>query len=70
MTDQTTERRAIDRDLLRRAGEHLGTLAEQAKETRDVYWGRRGASVTAKSFHNRFAKLSKLSQEVLEIANG
>lgn len=58
---------ALDRELLRTAGEHLGTLAEQAHEryllmmTRDVRRSRH---------YLLYAKLVRLSREVLEIANG
>jgi hypothetical protein len=55
---------ALDYDLLRRAGEHLGTLAERAREQHDL--------VTRHSpkLWDRYARLSRLSREVLEVARG
>jgi hypothetical protein len=61
------ERTALNRVLLREAGEHLGTLAEQQHEEcliapyRTTGWQKK---------YDRYAKLHKLSREVLEIANG
>lgn len=65
MTGTPTPRQRKDRDLLRAAGEHLGALAEQAKERVDLDWGRWG--------HQRrfddYQRLAKASQAVLQIAN-
>ena len=60
--------RQVNRELLRAAGEHLGTLAEHAKDVHDGYVGRRGARETAKKFYREYAHLWNLSREVLEIA--
>lgn len=60
---------SLNRELLRQAGEHLGTLAERAREqyeTRLSPGFSRGASM---SLYNRMSKLQRLSREVLEIAN-
>jgi hypothetical protein len=65
-----TTRRELDRLLLRQAGEHLGTLAERQKESFDFYEGNHRAGWTRKQFWNRYAKLARLSKDVLEIANG
>lgn len=62
--------RLVNRSLLRSAGEHLGTLAEHAKHVHDGYTGNRRAGDTRKKFYNEYAKLLKLSHDVLEIANG
>jgi hypothetical protein len=64
---------ALDRDLLRRAGEHLGTLAEQAREKylineRDAM-RKAGFGQLAADAWKRITKLERLSREVLEIAN-
>ena len=58
-----------NRDLLRSAGEHVGTLAEEAKIVYERYASQRGARITAGKFYNRYVKLLKLSKDVLEIAN-
>lgn len=52
-------------ELLRSAGEYLGTLAERTREAMEME-GRRPSS---RSF-DRYARLARLSREVLEIANG
>ena len=59
--------RALDRVLLREAGEHLGALAEQAKETYDMSTSASGVKIRQ---WDRYAKLSRVAREVLEIANG
>jgi hypothetical protein len=63
---------SLNRDLLRSAGEHLGTLAERAHEQmlleERMMWTSRRVAVS--KAYNRHAKLSRLSREVLEIANG
>jgi hypothetical protein len=61
----------LDRDLLRQSGEHLGTLAERAKERLDlnVRFARR-RNPSSKRAYEQYAKLARLSREVLEIANG
>ncbi len=71
MSDRTPDlpRPLRDRNLLRSAGEHLGTLAEDAKFTYDRYHGQRGAGRAAAKFWDRYARLAKLSKAVLEIAN-
>ncbi len=60
-----TQRWPMDRELLRHAGEHLGTLAERVREhyltTRDL---------RTQELYDRVARLDRLSREVLEIANG
>lgn len=63
-TDPTTPK---DRELLRAAGEHLGTLAEREYERWQLCgpWKDR----RAKEYWNRYAKLHLLSRQVLEIAN-
>lgn len=60
-------KRALNRVLLREAGEHLGTLAEQAKETYDMSTA--GGAVKIRQW-NRYARLKKCADQVLEIANG
>jgi hypothetical protein len=68
-----TERRELDRALLRQAGEHLGTLAEQQKESFDFYAGNHQAGWTREQFTRRwkrYTKLARLSKEVLEVAHG
>lgn len=60
---------AIDKDLLRAAGEHLGTLAERAKEQMELHertsmWNN---SAFARDAYHRYARLSRLSREVLEL---
>lgn len=65
--------RELDRELLRRAGEHLGTLAEQARESRDmiVRSARRSQWIQReRRADDEFRRLDRLSREVLEIANG
>jgi uncharacterized protein YifE (UPF0438 family) len=64
-----SERRQCDRELLRLAGEHLGMLAEQQKEVYDFYTGNRRAGTTRKQFWDRYAKLARLSKEILELAS-
>lgn len=59
----------IDRELLRTAAEHVGALAERAKEQHELYNGRRGASWTANQFYKRYARLYSVAQGLLEIAN-
>lgn len=60
--------RALDRQLLRAAGEHLGTLAEQARENLEIQTrnGRKSPSLQ----YARWSKLSRLAREILEVANG
>ena len=58
----------LDRNLLRAAGEHLGTLAERAYETYSRYHGHRGSAVTAGKFYQKYAKLARLSKDVLEVS--
>lgn len=60
------ERRLPDRELLRAAGEHLGALAEQAKELMELAPFKLGHHKR----YDRYAKLARVSREVLEIANG
>jgi len=54
-----------DREVLRTAGERLGTLAEQAKERWDVQKHPREKSRA----WERYLHLSSLSKDVLRIAN-
>ena len=61
---------AVNRKLLREAGEHLGTLAEEAKvrcemHERTTIWSN---SIFAREAYQEYAKLSRLSKDVLEIA--
>lgn len=65
--DQRTPR-TLDRQLLRAAGEHLGTLAEQSRESLELIAsdGRKPPSL----WFARWSKLSRLAREVLEVANG
>lgn len=58
----------LDRELLRTAGEHLGTLAERAHEQWLLLPPGRSDS-RARFTWGLYAKLSKLSREVLEVAN-
>lgn len=67
-TDLRPRARTIDREMLRSAGEHLGMLAEQAKDSYELVasggqWGR-----ARREAYARFTKLSRLSREVLEVA--
>lgn len=55
-----------DRDLLRRAGEHIGTLAER---TREKSWLAFSDQRRRRTLHERYARLTRLSREVLEVAN-
>lgn len=57
---------ALNRELLRSAGEHLGTLAEQAHEQLSWTFSDHKKRVT---YHDKYARLSRLSRELLEIAN-
>lgn len=57
----------LDRELLRRAGEHIGTLAERTHERYVLMYTR---DITRNKEYERYARLSRLSREVLEIANG
>jgi hypothetical protein len=57
--------RGKDRDLLRRAGEHLGTLAEQAHEQLSWTFSDHRKRVR---WSDEYARLSRLSRELLEIA--
>jgi len=58
---------SLNRELLRQAGEHLGALAQHAKEAwelnhyRDKDWQRK---------FDRYARLDKLSRDLLEVAHG
>lgn len=56
-----------DCDLLRRAGEHLGTLAEQAHEQLSWTFNDHRKRVR---WSNEWTRLSRLSRELLEVANG
>lgn len=60
----------MNRELLRSAGEHLGTLAEEAKVRMEMHertsmWSN---SVFARDAYKEYVKLLRLSREVLEIA--
>ena len=61
--------RVLNRVLLREAGEHLGTLAEQAKERFDLMWAGVHQHARQKAY-NEYARLARLSKDVLEVANG
>ena len=53
----------LDRDLLRSAGEHLGTLAEDARERWEMSSPR--FVIHRKGLYDRYARLARLSREVL-----
>lgn len=57
---------ALNRELLRLAGEHLGTLAEREHEAYCMDVPHRAVS---NRIYQRYARLLRLSREVLEIAN-
>lgn len=59
----TTPIRQLDRDLLRRAGEHLGALAQEAHDRMILKRGYRTME------YQVWVKLDRASREVLEIAN-
>jgi hypothetical protein len=63
---EATQRRELNRDLLRAAGEHLGALAQRQREACDVEPYRRAGW---QKEWDRYAKLERLSREVLEVAN-
>lgn len=58
----------MNRDLLRSAGEHLGSLAEQERESMQL--AARRLQHVPDSRYNRCAKLTRLAKELLEVANG
>jgi len=62
-TDPTTPK---DRALLRAAGEHLGTLAEREYER--LTWTF-SDHAKRRRCHERYAKLHRLSRELMEIAH-
>lgn len=65
----TKQRVALNRQLLREAAAHLNTLADEAKLTYIRSHGQRGASMTARKFYERYAKLARLAQGVQEEAD-
>lgn len=61
----------LDRILLRRAGEHIGTLAERAHERLILQQRSRWIHTRIEKHHyETWQKLDRLSREILEIANG
>lgn len=55
---------SLDKDLLRQAGEHLGTLAEREHERYLLMFTRHQGRDKS---YAQFVKLSRLSREVLEL---